>query len=143
MLSRSAVERFLDERGPCSIDDVRRGTRLGMGPCQGGFCTFRAAGLVAEREAAGSRPADVHATTVAVADGGGGALLEFVAERYRGTRPIAWGRQLQELWFTIGLYQGVLGSRSLIDAGDGSAGGAGSIADGLPPLPEETHRAVG
>ncbi len=37
--------------GRASLDDVRRGTRLGMGPCQGGFCTFRAAGVIAEREA--------------------------------------------------------------------------------------------
>ncbi len=29
---------------PCTIDDVRRGTRVGMGPCQGAFCTFRVAG---------------------------------------------------------------------------------------------------
>jgi glycerol-3-phosphate dehydrogenase len=142
MLTRSAVERFLDERGPCSLDDVRRGTRLGMGPCQGGFCTFRAAGLVAEREAASSQPADAHPTTIAVVDGGSGALLEFLAERFRGTRPIAWGRQLQELWFTAGLYQGVLGSRSLIDADDG-VGPAASVADGAPPQPKEAHHAVG
>jgi glycerol-3-phosphate dehydrogenase len=99
-----------------------------MGPCQGGFCTFRAAGLVAERVAHGTLPMPASALTpaslAAVADR---AMIEFVGERFRGTRPIAWGRQLQELWFTAGIYQGVLGSASLIGA-DG-AGPAAAVAD--------------
>ena len=31
-----------------NLDDVRRQLRLGMGPCQGGFCTYRAAGILHE-----------------------------------------------------------------------------------------------
>ena len=140
MLSRPAVEQFLDERWPCSLDDVRRGTRLGMGPCQGGFCTFRAAGLVAERGAAGSM-AETSATA-AVADGWARSdrvLVDFLAERFRGTRPIAWGRQLQELWVTAGLYSGVLGIGSLVDRagerprkGDMTATVSASTAVGAP-----------
>jgi glycerol-3-phosphate dehydrogenase len=104
LVTRSALDEFLDERWPCSLDDVRRGTRLGMGPCQGGFCTFRAAGVIAERatEAAGLPPETVDRI-----------LLDFLAERYRGTRPIAWGRQLQELWLVAGLYTGVMGIGAL------------------------------
>ena len=34
--------------GAQTIDDIRRDVRLGMGPCQGGFCTFRAAGILHE-----------------------------------------------------------------------------------------------
>jgi len=105
------LDEFLDERWPCSLDDVRRGTRMGMGPCQGGFCTFRAAAIVAEREAvAGERPA-AGLSPEAVDR----ILLDFLAERYRGTRPIAWGRQLQELWLVAGLYTGVLGIGALAD----------------------------
>ena len=129
MLTRPAVNAFLDARWPCSLDDVRRGTRLGMGPCQGGFCTFRAAGLVAERVADGSLAlpggAGPRAELAAVADR---AMHDFVAERFRGTRPIAWGRQLQELWFTAGLYQGVLGSASLAGV-DGAGASPAAIAD--------------
>ncbi len=139
MLTRSSVELFLDERWPCSLDDVRRGTRLGMGPCQGGFCTFRAAGLVAERLAAPSGHSDAHPPTVEAAEIPSRALLEFLAERFRGIRPIAWGRQLQELWFTAGLYQGVLGSRSLIDA---DVSPAGPIPDSPTPLAQDDRRAV-
>jgi glycerol-3-phosphate dehydrogenase len=87
-----------------------------MGPCQGGFCTFRAAGLVAERQAGGAvAVAEWPATSDRV-------LVDFLAERFRGTRPIAWGRQLQELWVTAGLYGGVLGLASLVGAAnDGDA----------------------
>jgi glycerol-3-phosphate dehydrogenase len=143
MLTRPAVDAFLDERWPCSLDDVRRGTRLGMGPCQGGFCTFRAAGLVAERVADGSLALPAgdapRAELAAVADR---AMRDFVAERFRGTRPIAWGRQLQELWFTAGLYQGVLGSGSLAGA-DGAGAAAAAIADPASGPVEEADVGVG
>jgi glycerol-3-phosphate dehydrogenase len=108
-----------------------------MGPCQGGFCTFRAAGLVADRVAHGTLEVPASALTpaslAAVADR---AMIEFVGERFRGTRPIAWGRQLQELWFTAGLYQGVLGSASLIGA-DGAAPAAVSDRAAASPATEE------
>jgi glycerol-3-phosphate dehydrogenase len=140
MLTRRAVEQFLDERWPCSLDDVRRGTRLGMGPCQGCFCTFRAAGLVAERGAAAGSGAGVGAAVgeaavaQAVADGwarSDRALVDFAAERFHGTRPIAWGRQLQELWVTAGLYSGVLGIGSLVERVEKGAGAG--VAAGVTP----------
>jgi glycerol-3-phosphate dehydrogenase len=31
-----------------TLDDLRRDVRLGMGPCQGGFCTYRATGILHE-----------------------------------------------------------------------------------------------
>jgi glycerol-3-phosphate dehydrogenase len=125
LVSRSMVDGYLDRHWPCSIDDVRRGTRVGMGPCQGAFCTFRVAGLVAERldahTAATGRPApgtggvEGHragsgALHAAIADR---ALTGFLRERFKGTRPIAEGRQLQELMMTNGIYVGVLGLGSM------------------------------
>jgi glycerol-3-phosphate dehydrogenase len=98
-VTRPMLERFLADRMPCTIDDVRRGTRLGMGPCQGAFCTFRAAGIMSSALTADDQPAGA----------GQVALGDFLAERYRGTRPIAWGRQLQELWLSTGIYWGTLG----------------------------------
>ena len=125
-VTRPMLNAFLDTHAACSIDDVRRGTRLGMGPCQGGFCTFRAAGLVAERQA--HMPAGVTAgaggvgTAGAAPDGGQGiaddadqAIVGYLRERFKGTRPIAAGRQLQELWMVMGMYVGALGLESLID----------------------------
>ncbi len=92
-----------------------------MGPCQGGFCTFRAAGIVAERAVrTGGRPtgeASVEAEA-GVELAPDRVLIEFLAERFRGTRPIAWGRQLQELWVTAGLYGGSTGIDSLLPRTD-------------------------
>jgi glycerol-3-phosphate dehydrogenase len=105
LLTRPMLEAFLAERMPCSLDDIRRGTRLGMGPCQGAFCTFRAAGVQAALAPAGAAE---EAAAVAEA-----AQVAFLRERYKGTRPIAWGRQLQELWLSTGIYWGVLGLDAL------------------------------
>lgn len=124
LVTRAAAEAYLDRHWPCTIDDVRRGTRVGMGPCQGAFCTFRVAGLVAERldargrgdgaaasaDGRGTGTAAVHA---AIADR---ALTGFLRERFKGTRPIAEGRQLQELMLANGIYVGVLGLDSMASA---------------------------
>jgi glycerol-3-phosphate dehydrogenase len=115
-VTRPMLEGFLSERAPCSLDDVRRGTRLGMGPCQGAFCTFRAAGLLAALAPAGGEDG-LRAEPVPENED---PLVAFLRERYRGTRPIAWGRQLQELWLSTGIYWGVLGVDALVEAGNGS-----------------------
>ena len=78
-----------------------------MGPCQGGFCTFRAAGVVGERAG--------HAGASDVAEQADRAILGFLRERFKGTRPIAAGRQLQEQWMISGVYGGGLGVESLIE----------------------------
>ena len=36
-------------------------------------------------------------------------MVAFLRERYKGGRPVAWGRQLQELWVATGIYWGTLG----------------------------------
>ena len=122
LVTTDAVERFLDEHWPCSIDDVRRGTRLGMGPCQGGFCTFRAAGMVADRVASGdpggvpdSLGGGAGADVASIADR---ALADFLRERHKGTRPIAFGRQLQEWAMTSGIQWGTLGVGTLLPVVD-------------------------
>jgi glycerol-3-phosphate dehydrogenase len=130
LVTRSALAAFLDKHWPCSLDDVRRGTRFGMGPCQGGFCTFRGAGMIAERAAAERAPAErAPAGTVAPAGAaasalGGGdgtiaetadlALADFLRERHKGTRPIAYGRQLQEWALVTAIHWGTLGAGSLL-----------------------------
>jgi glycerol-3-phosphate dehydrogenase len=104
MVDRARLLAALDERPDSSLDDLRRTTRLGMGPCQGAFCTVRAAAIAAERPVPDGAlpPAE--------------ALLGFLRERFRGTRPIAWGDQLAELWLTAGIYRGTLAVEGLTDA---------------------------
>jgi glycerol-3-phosphate dehydrogenase len=116
-VTRPMLDEFLDEHQGASIDDMRRGTRLGMGPCQGGFCTFRAAGVVAERasRALDGRAATPAAALPADAEAADQVIVGYLRERFKGTRPIAAGRQLQELWMVMGIYVGSLGLESLID----------------------------
>lgn len=119
LVTRVELDGFLDERWPCSLDDVRRGTRLGMGPCQGGFCTFRAAGVIAEREAREG------ASLEAVAGLASTSAAAFLEERLNGLRAVAWGRQLQEALLVEGLYRGVLGlPRSSVPATEPEAADA-------------------
>jgi glycerol-3-phosphate dehydrogenase len=171
-VTRAALDQFLAARWPCSLDDVRRGTRLGMGPCQGAFCTFRAAGVVADAVAERSLvatgpsfveppPPGVEATTdsatdavedsaargaraagedprTAAAELAERAMVAFLRERYHGTRPIAWGRQLQELWVATAIYWGALG----IDAFEPGE----TVDDGKPaaaPSPARPRRPAG
>jgi glycerol-3-phosphate dehydrogenase len=100
LVTRAQLANALEEHGDSSIDDLRRRTRLGMGPCQGAFCTARAAAMLAARRDAGSLPAQAPEPN--------SALVGFLRERVRGSRPIAWGEQLQELMLEAGIYRGTL-----------------------------------
>jgi glycerol-3-phosphate dehydrogenase len=77
------------------IDDLRRVLRVGMGPCQGGFCAFRTAALLhghGEYDRA-----EANAT-----------LRAFVQERWKGQRQVLWGQQLRQARLDAWIFQGVL-----------------------------------
>ncbi len=82
LITRSDVEAAValhpDPVAPWVLDDLRRDLRLGMGPCQGGFCGYRAAGLLRE-----IGEVDAEAATAALAD--------FAQRRWKGQRPAAVG----------------------------------------------------
>jgi len=81
-VTQEALDRAIDQAVTPDLDDLRRDTRLGMGPCQAAFCAYRAAGrLLALRPDA---PDD-------------GGLRSFLEERWRGIRPLAWGQTLRQL----------------------------------------------
>src|SRR5437870_1602043 len=74
-----------------TLEDIRRRTRTGMGPCQAAICAYRLAGrLVTDRHQDGP------AATRAMAD-----LLET---RWRGVRPVFWGSQLRQAQVTAGVH---------------------------------------
>ena len=83
LATRQDVTRSIIEGKAKTIDDIRRDVRLGMGPCQGGFCTYRAAGLLHKL-----RDIPVESTNVAIRD--------FLQERWKGLTPILWGQQLRQ-----------------------------------------------
>ncbi len=74
-----------------TLEDVRRRTRAGMGPCQAAICSYRLAGrLVIDRGVDG-----LTATR---------AMADFLESRWRGVRPVLWGSQLRQSQVTAGLH---------------------------------------
>jgi glycerol-3-phosphate dehydrogenase len=95
LVRRSRLEEEMTRRPAPSLDDLRRSLRLGMGPCQGGFCTYRAAGILHHMKQ----------LTAAEADR---ALLAFLEERWKGGYPLLYGDQLRQAWLDDWIFQGVL-----------------------------------
>lgn len=81
------VEYAVDNLAVKSLLDLRRRTRVGMGPCQGELCASRAAALLSRFEV----------TTPAQSLN---QLADFLDERWKGVQPIAWGDALRESDFT-------------------------------------------
>ncbi|QOR48125.1 anaerobic glycerol-3-phosphate dehydrogenase subunit A [Trueperella pecoris] len=89
LLPRSSIEKELDKQPAANLDDIRRRTRLGMGPCQGTFCGMRAAGIMHEVAA---KSLDREAN----ADRTSSMLRLFVKNRYSGLESLMYGEQLRE-----------------------------------------------
>jgi glycerol-3-phosphate dehydrogenase len=53
LVTRTMLENAARQNPTITLDDLRRDVRLGMGPCQGGFCTYRAVGIIHEMSKAG------------------------------------------------------------------------------------------
>jgi glycerol-3-phosphate dehydrogenase len=95
----AAIEAYGDQ--PVALDDLRRDLRLGMGPCQAGFCGYRAAGILQQQR---GDPDGI----------GTRALADFVEERFRGVYPLLWGHQLRQFYLDELIYRRVLGLDALI-----------------------------
>jgi glycerol-3-phosphate dehydrogenase len=95
MIPRGRLEETMRRRGTSNLDDIRRSLRLGMGPCQGGFCIYRATGIL--------HGLDGHDVEEANA-----ALVGFLRERWKGVWPILYGDQLRQARLDDWIFQGVL-----------------------------------
>jgi glycerol-3-phosphate dehydrogenase len=95
LIPRRRLEEAFQQRDTVVLDDIRRYLRLGMGPCQGGFCIYRATGIL-------------HGINGMSADDANRALLEFLEERWRGVWPILYGDQLRQARLDEWIFQGVL-----------------------------------
>lgn len=78
-----------------TLDDLRRRTRMGMGPCQGMLCSCRAAELA--RRYAGNDERGLE------------SMKRWLEARWRGVRPVAWGEGLREAELVQWLYREVIG----------------------------------
>jgi len=82
-------------RGTASLDDIRRSLRLGMGPCQGGFCIYRATGIL-------------HGVDRLDGEEAAASLRDFLQERWKGVWPILYGDQLRQARLDDWIFQGLL-----------------------------------
>jgi len=118
MVTEGEVAYALEHLNVRDLIDLRRRTRLGMGPCQGELCAYRAAGLFQTY----GREDGVPATRM---------LVDFLEERYKGVRPVLWGDALREIEFTYWIYEGLFGLGRL-PAEDAGASGPQPPGDPKP-----------
>jgi glycerol-3-phosphate dehydrogenase len=95
MVPRARLEDTMRRRASTNLDDIRRLLRLGMGPCQGGFCIYRATGILHGLDGMSAHEADE-------------SLMHFLKERWKGVWPILYGDQLRQARFDDWIFQGVL-----------------------------------
>jgi glycerol-3-phosphate dehydrogenase len=95
LIGRSKLEETLRRRETTVLDDIRRSLRLGMGPCQGGFCIYRATGIE-------------HGLDGIDAETASASLRDFLQERWKGMWPILYGDQLRQARLDDWIFQGLL-----------------------------------
>jgi len=96
MVTEGEVDYALHNLNVKNIVDLRRRTRIGMGPCQGELCSYRCAGLMNELGFSGP-------------DESLALLTEFLEERWKGVKPVLWGDGLRESELSYWIYQGLFG----------------------------------
>ena len=106
LIGRSKLEETMRRRGTQNLDDIRRSLRLGMGPCQGGFCIYRATGILHNLDRLDGEQASASLTT-------------FLQERWKGMWPILHGDQLRQARLDDWVFQGLLGVQHLPPGGNG------------------------
>jgi glycerol-3-phosphate dehydrogenase len=94
LVTKKEILKVIEETGSTDLNDIQHRTRVGMGSCQGGFCTYRLLGILHEL---GMVP-DYEANDI---------LIKFLEERWRGIRPILRGDQLVEEQLMEGIYLGL------------------------------------
>jgi len=95
LIGRRRLEETMRRRGTVNLDDIRRSLRLGMGPCQGGFCIYRATGIL-------------HGVGRLNGEQASASLRSFLQERWKGVWPILYGDQLRQARLDDWIFQGLL-----------------------------------
>jgi len=103
LLTRENLEKSIIQSDVRTLDDIRRVTRLGMGPCQGAYCTLRAIGFW-------------HALKKPPVPQTNTELRDFLQERWKGNLAILRGSQLRQSRFNELVYIGNLNITNLPDS---------------------------
>ncbi len=94
LVSKREIVSVVKDTGTKDLNDIRVRTRVGMGSCQGGFCTYRLLGILHELQMV----PDYEANEI---------LIDFLEGRWKGIKPILWGDQLREEQLIEGIYMGI------------------------------------
>ncbi|MDK8351239.1 FAD-dependent oxidoreductase, partial [Gleimia europaea] len=105
LMNRKMFETLLESQPDATFDDLRRQLRLGMGPCQGGFCSMRAAGITQQM----GRGDAAHVTEL---------MRLFLKNRWIGLWPILYGRQARQTALDDWIFQGIYDIEHLPSADD-------------------------
>jgi glycerol-3-phosphate dehydrogenase len=95
LVTRRTLADAIERRKTTNLDDIRRTLRLGMGPCQGGFCIYRATGILHSVENLDGPEANR-------------SLLHFLQERWKGIYPILYGDQWRQARLDEWIFSGLL-----------------------------------
>lgn len=90
-VSFAEVEEVASWESTKNMDDLRRKTRIGMGTCQGLYCSFRSLGTAwINLKKKPEHPLK--------------QLTNFLENRYKGQRYLFWESQIKESELTLGVY---------------------------------------
>lgn len=84
-VTRAEIEYAVKYLDVTNLIDLRRRTRVGMGTCQGTFCTDKVAGALAEALGCPEKKEEL--------------IREYISERWKGITPVCWGESLREMEF--------------------------------------------
>ena len=101
-VSVAEVNYAVNSQHVTNMIDLRRRTRVGMGTCQGQLCSCRAAGLLCQGNHADKAAAD---------------LADFIDERWKGMKPVAWGATLNEAQLITMVYEDLCGVNQFVKEG--------------------------
>jgi len=86
------IEEVIKEGTSFTVSDIRRKTRMGMGTCQGNFCSLRSVGILSRNESIAPKQQSLQ------------QLQDFLQARWKGIRPVLWGNALREAEMARGIY---------------------------------------
>ena len=81
-VSRAEISYAVKEQGVKTLDDLRRRTRVGMGPCQSCYCIEKAARILAEELGKPNTAEELK--------------RDYLQKRWKGIIPVCWGEQLAQ-----------------------------------------------
>ncbi|WP_203567642.1 anaerobic glycerol-3-phosphate dehydrogenase subunit GlpA [Aestuariimicrobium ganziense] len=100
LMNRGMLTELMAEQPTANFDDLRRQLRLGMGPCQGGFCSMRATGIAVQE-----KMVDVERASE--------LMRLFLKNRWIGLWPILHGDQVRQTALDNWIFHGTFDLEAL------------------------------